>query len=221
MPSLDSVTFDTTGLRLEDESGESRVWRSPAGDGVGLYHIPLRPDIGADLQSIDEVRRFYRVTVADSGGAIIEVDTRTLSGCTAVRVIVKVQQQQQQQPHGMTYVGSITLPFRDFSFVAKAQCEERGTAGVRDSVVMDEALREGRVMIDAETQLLQGWMCDPYDSTLGGGFHRNLSEAPEYDERFPDHPLSRLRRIMRQIESTLSLADEMRSEPPYVWNDLS
>jgi hypothetical protein len=153
MPCLDSISFDTSGLEHQSDRDCVRVWHTECGDGVGLYWCALPPDIEADLESIEEVRDFYRKACASAGQAIIEVDTLTVDDCPAVRTMVKVP----QQPSGMTYVGAITLPFRDFSYVVKVQCPEAGTTGVRDAIILDRMLAAGRVRI-GESGKMVGWM---------------------------------------------------------------
>jgi hypothetical protein len=211
MPSLDSVTFDASGLTLQGDQDGVRVWHTPAGDGLGLYYFPIPPDIEPDLQSVSAVRGFYRAAAAQAGAAIIEVDVLQTNGCSGVRQIIKVP----QQPHGMTYLGSLTLPFRDFSYVLKIQCMEQGTTGVRDAVVLDEKLAAGEVAIDEKKRTLRGWMQDPYDSSIRDVFARNQAEAEEYDERFPEHPLSRLRGLMRRVQETLRISENVRVQPPF------
>jgi hypothetical protein len=211
VPSLDSITFDTSALRYQSQRDQARIWHTPDGDRVGLYYFPLKPDIGASLQSLDAVRKFCRSAAAAAGAAIIEVETVPVDGCEALRQIVKVP----QQPHGMTYLGSITLPFRDFSFVVKVQCPERGTTGMRDAVVLDESFGDGRVTVDRMSQSLRGWMQDPYDPALRDGFRRNLSEGMEYDACFPDHPLSRLRLMLAHLQRTIHVEDDVRRSPPF------
>ena len=61
-----------------------------------------------------------------------------IDGCRAVWLIVKAP----QKPHGMTYIGSLTFPFRNFSFVLKAVCVEHGTPGMREAVVLERFLAE-------------------------------------------------------------------------------
>ena len=211
MPSLDSVTFDSSALQPQREDDHLRLWCTDAGDFIGLHFFPLRPDIGADPTDIRELRRFYSKTTTAAGGALIDLETLTIDNCLAVRGIIKVP----QQPSGMTYLGSITLPFQTFSFVVKIQAEERGTTGVRDTLVLEEALADGRVSIDLDAQDLRGWAGDPYDPSLCDGLRRNLSEHVEYDARFPDHPLSRVRQILSQLESSLRVDAELRRAPQF------
>lgn len=213
MPSLDSVSFDVTGFAYNGEREGMRVWLTPSGDGITLHYFPIPPDIAADLHDLAALRQFYRSAVSHAGGAIIEVDTLTIQGCWAVRQIVKVP----QEPSGMTYLGSFTFPYRSCSFVLKIQCPEYGTTGFRDTVVLDEQMKQGRVVIDADRQLITGWMQDPYEPTLTDGFRRNLSEDEAYDVRFPDHPLSRLRPLLTRLQHTISLADDLRQQGPFAF----
>jgi hypothetical protein len=214
MPSHASVTFDASGFDFQEERDGARVWHTPAGDTLGVFYFPLKPDIDANVRSLEKVRQAIRSRASAARAAIIEVETTTTDACLAVRQIIKVP----QQPHGMNYVGSLLLPFRDFSFVIKVQCQEHGTTGIRDTIILDEALGDGRVTFDPDREgFLEGWMHDPYDPTLHRGFHWNLSEAPEYDVRFPDHPLSRLRPVLGHLELTLRVTKEVKASPPYIF----
>lgn len=210
---VDSIRFDTAGFTFQREGDNTRVWLTPDGDPVGLFHFAIKPDIPAALDSIDALRAFSRSATAAAGGAIIEVETVSVDRSLALRQIIKVP----QQPHGMTYVGSILLPFRDFSFVIKVHGQERGTTGVRDAVVLDESFGDGRVQVDAESKTLRGWMQDPYDPAVHDGFSRNLAESAEYDARFPNHPLSRLRRTLAHLQRTIQVGDDVRRSPPFVF----
>jgi len=209
MQPLDLVSFDAGEFELQGDDDGIRRWRAPSGDMVGLYYFALPPDIVADLRSITAVRTFYRQIVTKSGAAIIEVETPEIAGCLTVRLIVKVPPQHP----GMTYVGSITLPFRDFSYVLKAQCEEHGVTGMRDAFVWSQKMASGEITPDAEKGIIHGWMRDPYDSSLGDGFAMNLSEDEQYDGRFPHHPLSRLRRLLGHLQGTLRVSEELKNKP--------
>lgn len=102
-----------------------------------------------------------------------------------------------------------------FSYVIKVQCEERGVTGIRDAIVFDQKMATGEVAIDVETKDIREWMRDPYDPSIVDGFARNLSEAEEYDELFPDHPLSRLRPVLKHVQATLRIAEEVKRAPRF------
>ena len=40
-----------------------------------------------------------------------------------------------QDPTGMTYLGSYTIPFKKYSYVIKIQAPELGVTGMRDSII--------------------------------------------------------------------------------------
>jgi hypothetical protein len=216
MRSLDSITFDTTGLALQGDLDSTRVWHTWVGDGIGLYYFNKPPDIDADPDSVDEVRNFYRLLVASAGVGIIEVETLILDECRAIRTIFKVS----QQPSGMTYLGSITLPFRDFSYVIKVQCMEYGATGIREAVVADALLASEQIQIQSDGERraeILGWSRDPYGCSVDAPLKRNRAEAEEYDSQFPEHPLSRLRTILREIQDSVHIAAGIKSEPAFAF----
>lgn len=82
------------------------------------------------------------------------------------------------------------MPFRDFSFVAKVQCDERGITGMRESMALaDIAMKKGG--LDERWNFREGWIDDIYDSRLHEERLRNVSEDEKYDSKLPNHPLSR------------------------------
>jgi hypothetical protein len=101
-----------------------------------------------------------------------------------------------QLSRAVIYVGSLTIPFAEFSFVIKMQCEERGTTGVREAVLLDKALGTGAVTFDA-----------------GGKLKGDLnSDDACHDNQFPNHPLSRLRREFALITASLQIQEATQTE---------
>ena len=84
-------------------------------------------------------------------------------------------------------------------------------------MIIAPMLQSGRVKV-SEGKLL-GWMQDPYDPTINMPLMRNLAEAEEYDAQFPEHPLSRLRLILLQLQPSIRLAAEVKSAPPFVFRE--
>ena len=211
MPSLDSITFDTTDLIPQGDKNGVRVWLTPDGDGVGLYYFPMPPDIVADVNSLSSVSSFYGRQIATARITGILIDTMEIDECRVIKMIVRVP----QQPSGITYVGSFTLPFRDFSFVVKMQCAERGLTGMRKSLIMDEFLGNGEIKID-KSDKIDGWE-KTLDSVDSSSWKINKAEAIEYDVKFPNHPLSILRHTFSQIEKSLKVSDDVKQEPRFTY----
>jgi hypothetical protein len=210
MRSLDSVTFDAKGLVLEGEEGNLRQWRTAGGDFVTLNYFLGVPNLGGPLSDLAKVRAGYRTTAVRAGGAIVEVEPRVIAGCAALRTILKIP----QRPTGMIYIGALTLPFRDFSYVVKTQCAEVGTTGMRDATVFAIMMAKGEISFDQDGAP-SNWMRDPYDAAVSSPFMRNPSEDPDYDGDFPDHPLSLVRALLRHLEQTLQVAPEVKSEAKF------
>jgi hypothetical protein len=143
-PSLDAVRFDTKGYKYQGEAqpGRVRVWHTPEGDGLGVYFFTVPPDLPANATSVDDLAAFYSRLLGDSGGKLVEARVVEAGGCTAVRTIFSVP----QQPSGRTYIGSLTVPFRDFSFVFKCQCPERGMTGSKEAILLDRSMAANEPM---------------------------------------------------------------------------
>ena len=204
---LNAIAFDTAGWVEQPRRPRQRAWHNLRGDGLGLFYFPIVPDIPASLHALDQLREAYRSLV---GGGLIQLDVVRIADVSAIKLILKAA----QQPHGMTYVGSWNLLWRDFSYVLKIQCREDGTTGLREAVILDEEFAAGRVRLDEQGRL-QGWEEDPYDPALSGGLIRNRGEDERYDARFPDHPLTRLRGYLGQAEPTIVVSAAVQKAPPY------
>jgi hypothetical protein len=117
-------------------------------------------------------------------------------GCTAVRTIFSVS----QQPSGRTYIGSLTVPFRDFSFVFKCQCPERGMTGSKEAILLDRSMAANEPMQKNDGRFhIPGW--DP--------------DNPEHDAGFPDHPVARARRLLDHVAWSLVVAGDVRELPRF------
>ena len=203
---LDRVVLGSDNWREEATDAPMRIWRNEAGDGMSLFYFDLPPDIPVALTAVDELRRFYRLLVAEAIGGLVELDVVAFDGLPGIRQIVK----HPQAGGDMTYLGSCTIPRRSFSYVLKIQCEERGPTGLRDASVLDQALAQGRVAIGKDGGVT-GWAADPYDPDFRAEVLRNQADDERYDADFPDHPLSRLRRGLKDVESSLSLAASIKT----------
>ena len=190
--SLDSVTFDCVRYRYQGEADGRRTWFTPEGDGVGLFFFPKTPDLPAGARSATEVRDFYRRLIGDEPTRILEFNLLDLDGVRCVWLLLKVP----QEPHGMSYVGSITVPFAGFSFVVKMQCAERGNTGARETVLFLNRQQDGTVATDENGKITGDWNPD---------HERN-------DVLFPDHPVSRLRREFACIRDSLRINEQTKSE---------
>jgi hypothetical protein len=190
-PRPDWITLVSDEILFERDIGDLRVWRFSDGDAVGIYFFNLVPDLPKSKDLASFVAK-TRDRVVLSGAALVECSVVTLGDTRGIRQVIKLP----QNPTGMTFLGSFTLPFEKFSYVIKVQCEEHGVTGIREAVLLDEALQNGTVEINVESSNPIKGEWDP--------------DSEKFDGRFPTHPLSRLRRHLAQIESCVSIDKALR-----------
>lgn len=198
-PTLAAVSFDTSGYvaRGEPQPGQLRVWHTPEGDGLGVYFFPMPPDLPAAAASVAELAGFFRGRLEGSDGRLVELDVVSAGGCPAVRQVLSLP----QQPSGCTTVGSLIVPFRDFSFVIKCQCAEGQPTGSKETVLLDRWLAANEPVLTGDGRPhFPGF--DPDD--------------PQYDAEFPEHPVARARRVLDHVAGSLVVAGDVRALPGFL-----
>ena len=195
------VTINSISLDLDEEwelrenSESIKAWYNKFGDRLSINFFLKKPNLPEDIADIQSLRNLYRESITQENGAIVEVEKDYIHSLLAVKTIFKFV----QDPAGFTFIGSYTIPRRDFSFVLKVQCLERGITGLRESVILDKALGVG--LVDIETK--KGWFFDPYDPDFKAPILSNIADREEYDDRFPKHPLSRARKTMKMVKDNI------------------
>ncbi|MEO1053581.1 MAG: hypothetical protein AAFX87_23300 [Bacteroidota bacterium] len=163
---------------------------------LSVNFFDSKPDIPT-VVDMTALRSYYRNQIINVNGGLIQVDSIELKGYTAIKTIFKVP----QEPSGMTYLASLTIPFRNCSYVVKIQAAEVGTTGIRDTAIADQFLSQDKMAVSEDG--LDGWNKDPYDPEFKKGNRMNASEDEQYDEQFPDHPLSIARNGLKRIEKDI------------------
>ena len=59
------------------------------------------------------------------------------------------------------------------------------------------------------------WDADLFDPSVHAPNTRNLSDDEKYDNQFPDHPLSRARKILEQVLKTLKVDEAVLKSDPF------
>jgi hypothetical protein len=193
--SPEAVTFDASRYQFQGDRNGARIWFLPDGGGVGLYFFSRKPEWPERAASVRHLKDFY---AGLAGGALHVVDCRVLP-LDGVQSIWLVTKGLDEQSWGGVYLGSLTIPFRDFSFVIKIQCYEQGASGMREALLVDEALRKGTGRVEGGRFVPLGWSFDD----------------EQFDDRLPQHPLSRVRRELRHIASSVQIAPKVRDEAQF------
>jgi len=200
------MRYEVLDWEFDDEYSDefNHIWidkNSPAVYSFHYFGVP--PDIPT-IKNINKLREHYREFARRNNGGIIKVEIEEVQNIEVVETIFKFP----MESHGVGYIGSITIPFRDCSFVIKAQCQEMGNTGFRDTVVFQKMMGDG--VIKREDGKVAGWFKDPYDENLQEGPLMNLSEAEEFDVDFPEHPLSIIRDGMAKVRRRITFDKKFR-----------
>jgi hypothetical protein len=193
MAAASSITFDTSRYEYQGErEGGVRVWFLPEGGGVGIYPFD-KPDLPENA-SLAELRTFYEALGKDAELKILDFHILQLDGVQSIKMISKVP---DPETGGIACLGSLTIPFHESSFVVKIQCFEDGVSmtGWREGVLLDEALRKGTARMESDRLVFNGWT--PYDE--------------QFDDRFPLHPVTRVRKELRHIASSLRIDPRVKN----------
>lgn len=88
------------------------------------------------------------------------------------------------------YALNMNVRVGDKDYFINGDYMEEGTTGIRDSTVYAYHCSRGII------ENMKAWMKDPYDENYEKGLRMNISEKREFDEMFPTHPLSVLRKYV-------------------------
>ena len=201
---INSISIPDFGWKKEKSTKNLKRWinlEQPI--SLSLNYFDSEPDLPSSKE-INTIRAFYRGQIIQHNGGLIQVDYTDLDDYKAIRTVFKIP----QEPEGMVYLASLTIPFKTCSYVIKIQAPEIEMIGSRDSIISDRLRQEG--IITTGESGLQNWISDPYHKTFEKGTLMNKSEEAVYDVEFEDHPLTQARKLITQIENKIEFKAELK-----------
>ena len=192
---LRSVRLNLPGWREEKTRGDLRVWRDSQGSVLSLA-IPDQPFAPGERSDETALRQQCRSLAESQSAGLIEVGSDTGASGADFHLIYK-----RLEIPAYSFTGMLFL--RDQQHVWTIVATELGTTGVREAVIMAELMNSGKLTIE---EYRSSWARDPYDHDYDGvdrGLLRFLSDDECYDERFPEHPLSKARRVLAAIPGSI------------------
>jgi serine/threonine protein kinase len=189
------------GWILAQSDAESWVWRDRDNDALFLHLAKGTPN-AAELTD-EQVRRQTARGIAQAQGAgLIEVGTiPTGRG----RPVAWAFSYKTSSESGFGYRGMMFVHDGLSLQVWTVAASERGEhIGAREAAVSAEFLNNCRLTAD---DYFSSWNRDPYEPRYAGverSALRSIADDERYDERFPDHPLSKVRRLLKMLPETIS-----------------
>lgn len=200
--SIESVTFEVSAWHDVERDAEHRVWSNDAGDVLTLLYFADPDPPPVDMGRVSHVRDFTRAIAVARGAGLIEASPARCGDVVMMRSVVK----HPQVPTGFTFVASLSFHAGGAGYSLNIECPETGVTGARETAV---ALELGVDRSPGFFKRLMGggepWQADPYDASQKGPVMRCLADDARWDPMFPDHPLSRARRHLACVESSLSI----------------
>lgn len=195
------LSFDTSGL-VPSEDG----WYDPVtGDQFWVSHS-RGAYLSVPLDDLNAVRRALVEAVLKRRAGVIEAYIVGVDTLPGLLYVVKVP--KTDAPQGLTFMASIVVPrAHSYAMVCGAFAEGPVT-GVREAAVLEELLAAG----GPSSKM---WPPHPYAPDLEPGIPYNIADEIRWDIRFPDHPLSRLRRWVARVTPTIGVEQKLAALPPF------
>ena len=189
---VEQVNFGLSGWSEQAPTDGMRLWRAP--DGSVLSLTTITGDALLESQSDTTLQAEARNLAKLNGGGLIEAGRAADRERAQIWLIYKRLKLPAYFYTGMLFVtaGEVWL---SWTVVAG----EQGTTGIREAVVTTELINSGELDLK---RYKSSFAQDPYDKSFRGVDARVLrfmSDAEEYDSRFPDHPLSRVRCVLKEL----------------------
>jgi serine/threonine protein kinase len=196
---MGAIQFDLDGWHEEVPTESMRVWRDSQNNILTVTsvecHFPL-PDLSDDAA----VQNWCRVTAEEAHGGLIEVGTYRATSQAGISFIYK-----KREGSVFVFTGMAVFPNGPAPLVWTVMAGEHGTqAGAREAVVAADLLNSFAVTAEEYDRC---WAQDPYEPAYAGvnqSVLRCMSDDVIYDERFPGHPLSTVRKALHAIPAALA-----------------
>ena len=203
MHDLSAVKFDVSDCTLREQSEEHFGWSNSNG-----VYVVLRLPKGAtnwpfDFNDVDAATKFFSEQSASNGGALLEMGLVTVGGHVGLRGLFKYRSPIPQSM-GMMFVSILWIRLGDRTAQINVESVEQGDTGVREAAVSlmieektEAAAPDEPVLVESMEEMFAHMRAQPLRALP--------SDSSQYDQAFPDHPLSKVRHRMAHLVDTLSI----------------
>ena len=191
--------FHTFNWKLYKDSEKTKAWLNNDKSGF-LAITELESQYMYGVENLDVFINAERKLILENSGGIVDCKTSTLDGIKCFSSILK----EPQEPTGMKYSFRLIFPLKEKSIVITAEQCENGVTGLRDSVTLTKWMKNNELDTDENGRMIN-WAKDPFDNSFSDGALKNESDLEIYDKDFPDHPLTIIRKMLREIEKSIKV----------------
>ena len=215
LPNTRHIMVDDRGWALHHRALHTISWDNEVDDRMTVMFSMEPPDPCAvpdgSAENDARLRAFYLEETRRNSGAVLEVASVTVAGVPSLRTLFRF-------PHrpapGVVYLGSLVIPFQEWSYILRIQTADRAPWSQRYVRVLEERLSDPRTQVDPATASPTDWFCPPYGAPATAPC-RNESELPEHDARYPDDALTRARRTLDHLAASTRFEDRVLEQPRF------
>jgi hypothetical protein len=195
-----TLELSLPGWTEASRTAESQVWCDSDGDVIRLTGHDFPIDFSDDVA----LRRWARELAQNQGCGLVEAGSRRLRTGPAGYWIFK-----RLDGPGYSFTGMLACARSregagsDRNMLWTVAAQERLGTGIREAVITAELMSNGAMSLET---FQDKWACDPYDPAYCGvdrSVLRFLSDDESFDHRFPQHPLTKVRQVLRELQGRL------------------
>lgn len=211
---LKAITFDSPQRRIAVDETNKVCYLSKENVAY-LLRLNSAPDWNFDLRTLDGAKDFYGNQCAEAEGAMLLLELGKADGAEMLKGIFKYR--SPQNPLAIMYVGIIWIPFTEYCLQINIEAVEQGTTGIREAIVSEMMMEDGTfqqeesfappIEVDSAEDMFKHMAAQPL---------RVISSDDEkWDEKFPQHPLSLVRKHLKTLTETIKLEKSMHDMTPF------
>lgn len=197
------VPMTLTGWNQVDSNERTTTWQDQ-----DLDSLSLTPGVGPlDRNDLTRLREQCRGIVIRRGAGLVEANVIPTRRSSAAAMIMK-----RLDGTGFVFTTIIQFSDPDPPSLWVVATRERGVTGTREAVVTQRKITNGELTLQSYQDT---WAQDPYDPTFRGEDSRNLrymSDDESFDSEFPNHPLSKARRMIRELVEMMNREGEKKTQ---------
>lgn len=225
MPTVQSLEFDHSGWRIVPQKNRTRVqtqeWHFLSSQYLDRLTVSFYDNAPLIVRwpHLDELRQDARLRYTPAGVGIVAHDLIAVGNVLTEQILMKYNEEDN-----IKYQATITLPFVGFSYIISIETyASKREVQEREQKILNELQANGQIKLDSDGNPI-GWEYEPYEPSYKPSalysrlFLYNRSDDKQYDARFPQHPLTRLRKYLESIHGSIRLADDLVRAEPYHYN---
>jgi glutaredoxin 2 len=207
------IQVDGCGWFPADPPHPTPRWESVTCDEMVVTTRP-RDDAFPPLNDVVAVRRHFQQLIRSRAGALVSCD---VVGVSAVNMVRTVSKYRTEDRFAMAFAASLTALTANYAVELSIRGREDGFTGIREAIVTSELLRTAGPSVRRqlnEKKIPIEFMFERYAPDTQPALCFVVSDDEKYDSRFPDHPVTRVRRWLRRQERAFAVTLESAAEPP-------